>query len=665
MKRGRPESRIRPRRSSAPAGSAQYAWNVRERQGVVSLSGPGGVPLLDRFWTELELDSGDVLTTCQSGLFSAGPGRWTSDLANGRIAVELKIERSIEPAGVLVSVRIANRGTGPLGLRQVRVVRAEAGGRIPGALPSGEWRILRMGYAQGGAHREDPDGRMSALVSLAAERVTTRSWGQAAVRFRGAGEGLLIGFLTSEKQLAWLDFEKDRSEMAVAAACETEGREIPPGGAVDTEVLYVGWHRDLAAGLREYAAACARRMGVKLRAVPTGWSSAHSLPKDGVGEDAVIRQADFLAARRAALPLEVVQVDDGYAPAYGDWLEPAPRFPHGLEWLAGRIRERGCKPGLWVAPFVAQASSALFKAHPEWMVRDREDRPLPWDVEWSSPREPWYALDGSLFEVRRWLQQLFAALRRFGFAYFKLDFLFMGCLKGVRSRPGTRVEAYRAALAAIRAGARDAYLLGAAAPASATVGLVDGIRASHDVTAEGLPAGFREASRETHQRGWAHGALWNTDHDAVVARDLDGAGPETGRALAASVALSGGAFFSGDFLPELPEDRLAIVTGAAGNGSRKRLAGGEAAALALDLLEREYPRVLARPLGRGRYHLGVFNHADTARTLVVDLKRLGVGRAVVRRIAEGGPVLLGRSRGRFLTPPVPPHGCVELLVEAR
>lgn len=640
------------------------------------MSGPGGISLFDRFWTEIELENGDVLTTCQAGL-REGAGGWTCDLANGRIGIDLKLERCPAdparrrspvsplpppiPAGVLVSARIGNRSGEPLKVRQVRLVRADIGGR--GMAPPEEWRILRSGYAQGGAHREDQDPRMSSLVSLAGERASARSWGQAAVRLRGAAEGFVIGFVTFGSQMAWIDFDRDRGEMAVAATCETEGHEIPAGGSIETEVLYLGWHDDLGEGLREYAGLCGRRMGVRLKDVPAGWSSAHALAGDGLREEAVVRQADFLAGRGSSLALKVIQVDDGYASAYGDWLDPSGRFPHGLEWLAGRIRERGREAGLWVAPFVVHASSRLFREHPEWMVRDREGRPLGWEADGAGPAEPRYALDGSNPEVRRWLKQLFSTLRRFGFTYFKLDLLFLGCLKGMRHRPVTRVEAFREGLAAIRSGARDAYLLGCGGPGPAAVGLVDGSRPGHDVTAEGLPAGFREAARETHQMFWAHRTLWNTDHDAVVVREMDGISPETSRALAVSVALSGGAVFSGDSLPDLAADRLAILAEVAGGGTARDADSRRRAAVALDLLESEHPRLLARPLGRGKFRLGVFNHSGEARAMVVDFKRLGLTRAVVRRAPGGDSAVLGRTRGRFVTPPVPPHGCIEFVVE--
>ena len=35
---------------------------------------------------------------------------------------------------------------------------------------------------------------------------------------------------------------------------------------------------------------------------------------------------------------------------YGDW-EGNQRFPHGMKWLAGKIRELGLRAGLWLVPY--------------------------------------------------------------------------------------------------------------------------------------------------------------------------------------------------------------------------------------------------------------------------------------------------------------------------
>ncbi len=654
------------RRKPAPARAAlppypsfaapAYTFAMQESRGTVSILGPRGFPVLEKFWIEVELADGDVHTSVQSG-FTAGPGWWVTELANGRIALELSLKRATAPAGILLAVTVRNRGTEPLEVRQVRVARAALGREREAWGPVEEWRLLRMGYTFGGAHDEDPDPRTSALIPFTAERLTARSWGAAAIRFGGTPKGLVLGFTTSDRQLAWIEVRKDRGEIELAATCELEGQPVPAGGGTATETLFIGVVDDVRDGLAAYARLAAARMKVALKPVPRGWCSWYGYRHDRVTEDVMLEHAAFIAGRRDRLPLDVVLLDDGYATAPGDWLSPNDRFPAGLEKLAAGIRAHGLVPGIWVAPFLASASSALFKAHPEWMVQDDTGRPLGRDVEWAVPKEPWYALDGSHPEVQAHLRELFATLRGWGFGYFKLDFLFVGCGRGHRARPVTRAAAYREGLAAVRAGAGDAYLLGCTAPYPPSVGLVDGMRVSHDIHPGGvLWDAFAEAMRETHQRGWAHRALWNADHDVLLVRDVDRSGYDTARAIAASIGLSGGALFAGDPLPDLPEDRLELVAAT--------LAGRhDAAAVPADLFDREAPRILSLRLGRGLFRVGVFNDSTVARSTALDLETLGLTRARVSVLDGGAPRYLGSYRKRVLTPPVPARGVTLLLLE--
>jgi alpha-galactosidase len=62
------------------------------------------------------------------------------------------------------------------------------------------------------------------------------------------------------------------------------------------------------------------------------------------------------------LPFDVLQVDDGWQLAIGDW-EPNSKFPSGMSDLAAQIRATGRLAGLWLAPLVATRSSRLFREH--------------------------------------------------------------------------------------------------------------------------------------------------------------------------------------------------------------------------------------------------------------------------------------------------------------
>ncbi|MGB3454775.1 MAG: alpha-galactosidase, partial [Litorimonas sp.] len=90
-----------------------------------------------------------------------------------------------------------------------------------------------------------------------------------------------------------------------------------------------------------------------------------------VTEEAVIGMAD----RAAALKVDMLVLDDGWfrgrtddRRALGDWTADPQRFPSGIEALAGEVRARGLKFGLWFEPEMVSPDSDLFRAHPDWAV---------------------------------------------------------------------------------------------------------------------------------------------------------------------------------------------------------------------------------------------------------------------------------------------------------
>ncbi|GGN02035.1 alpha-galactosidase [Thermus composti] len=222
----------------------------------------------------------------------------------------------------------------------------------------------------------------------------------------------------------------------------------------------------------------------------------------------------------AGLPFEVFQVDDGWQRALGDW-EPNDRFPRGMAFLAERIREKGLRAGLWLAPFLVTADSPLFRERPDWVLRDREGLPLPAGFNWGKPL---YALDSGNEEVLDYLARLVERVRGWGYDYLKLDFLYAAALPGAEGE-----ERYRRAMERIREAAGEAYLLLCGAPVLASLGLADGLRVGPDVAPywdnedrsfwlqDPTGPGLRNALRTTLHRLWLMGNV-HVDPDVVYFR---------------------------------------------------------------------------------------------------------------------------------------------------
>ena len=101
--------------------------------------------------------------------------------------------------------------------------------------------------------------------------------------------------------------------------------------------------------------------------VPSGWNSWGEYYSD-INEQIVLGNLEFAAQNFRDFGMRYFQVDSGYSPYWGDWEACPQRFPHGMKWLADRIRERGMIPGIWIAPVNADVGSRTFSEHPDWFL---------------------------------------------------------------------------------------------------------------------------------------------------------------------------------------------------------------------------------------------------------------------------------------------------------
>ena len=202
-----------------------------------------------------------------------------------------------------------------------------------------------------------------------------------------------------------------------------------------------------------------------------------------------------LMAARGELPADkgrplLVQLDDGWQAAWGDWLTPNAKFPDGLRPFAAAARAAGFVPGLWLAPAALTQDSAL-AAHPEWILRDARGRPV--DCGYTAPGLWMLALDVShpeaLAHVRRVVRTL---VHEWGFGYLKCDFLHCAAMPSDGRHDGalSRAAALERLVAAIRDEAGpDTFVLGCGAPLGPCAGHVDAIRVSADAATHWLPVG--------------------------------------------------------------------------------------------------------------------------------------------------------------------------------
>jgi alpha-galactosidase len=364
----------------------------------------------------------------------------------------------------------------------------------------------------------------------------------------------LLGF-TSCRRFTGQFYLRDTSLQVVV---DTEGLELRPGESWELEEFTFRSGADREQLLAELAGRLAENHPpLRAKTPPTGWCSWYCFGPRVTAEQ-VLANLEFIAQHSPGL--KYIQIDDGYQPAMGDWLETGAAFGGDVQGVLREIRRRGFEPAIWVAPFIAEEESRLFGQHPDWFVTDAEGRPLRSDrVTFGGWRRgPWYVVDGTHPAAQGHLEMVFRTMRReWGCTYFKLDANFWGAIHGGRFHDprATRVEAYRRGMRAVLGGAGESFILGCNHPIWPSLGLIHGSRSSNDIKRSWDR--IATTGRQNLYRNWQNGRLWWNDPDAVVLMgDLP---PAEFQFHATAIYASGGMLLSGDDLTKISPDRLAML----------------------------------------------------------------------------------------------------------
>ncbi len=570
----------------------------------------------------------------------------------GSVTLEMKLYD--EHPFVLFRLSIHNQSSQPWTLHRATPLRAEAqeGSIIRlGDGREGALAFLRNGWhswsytAARQADEAGPHTRLNRLLGPAIDDPMTpmnvgagRFWSHTfgLLGDREAGQGVVLGFVSLADQFGRIFV--DCRAPSLRLETQMDGIPLVPGRRIASEWAYVQFTPLPPAvddPLAVYAAAAGRQMQARVpQRTPVGWSSWYCF-FDKVSEADVRRNLDALARLREEIPVDVVQLDDGYERAPGDWLETNRKFPAGLADLAQRIRARGFRSGLWLAPLIVRPDSRLIREYPNWLLRDERGRPVSAGFLWNHFCR---ALDPTHPEVQAWLARIIRrAVTEWGFDYLKLDFLYAGALPGRHHDPSmTRAQALRKALEIIREAAGEhVFLVGCGCPLGPGVGLLDAMRIGPDVDPHWVPHYFgrswfvrdeptmpaaRNAIRNILTRSTLHRRWWINDPDCLLVRDQDSHLTEAEvRSLASLIGLSGGLLVLSDDMPQVSEERRRYI--------QPLLPVMPESAVPVDLLDREMPERylmrIRRPWGEWTV-LAASNWSDTARSVEIELADLGL-----------------------------------------
>ena len=207
----------------------------------------------------------------------------------------------------------------------------------------------------------------------------------------------------------------------------------------------------------------------------TGYTSWYNYFQK-IDENIILR--DLKGLSRARESVNIFQIDDGYEPFVGDWLDYNGRdFPNGMKTVADAVHREGYLAGIWLAPFnVQRGKSRILKEHPDWLIRNPDGKPQLGCVAWGGA----YTLDIYNSEVREHLKKVFdTVLNNWGYDMVKLDFLYSQCRTPRDNK--TRGTIMCEAMDFLRECVGDKLILGCGVPLGPAFGVVDACRISCDV----------------------------------------------------------------------------------------------------------------------------------------------------------------------------------------
>lgn len=207
----------------------------------------------------------------------------------------------------------------------------------------------------------------------------------------------------------------------------------------------------------------------------TGYTSWYNYFQK-IDENIILR--DLKGLSRARESVNIFQIDDGYEPFVGDWLDYNGKdFPNGMKTIADAVHREGYLAGIWLAPFnVQRGKSRILKEHPDWLIRNPDGKPQLGCVAWGGA----YTLDIYNPEVREHLKNVFdTVLNDWGYDMVKLDFLYSQCRTPRDNK--TRGTIMCEAMDFLRECVGDKIILGCGVPLGPAFGVVDACRISCDV----------------------------------------------------------------------------------------------------------------------------------------------------------------------------------------
>jgi hypothetical protein len=468
-------------------------------------------------------------------------------------------------------------------IEPIRMIKAESGSLFypnvqkcltNGAMyyDAGTIHILGSPYKKPEPYGETKGGVMKNDI-FSTDDETVQSWWNLGLFSGYNHEGISLGYIENRIGLGRLQLLKtDADQLSfVAESVFNPGFKLKPGKTISSDRFMINLAEDPYKSLEDYALIINKINQGRTNSIVNGWCNwFYTL--DHYDENEIIRNAEFASRHLKPYGLEYIQIDEGYQTSHGDWNGNA-RFPHGMKWLAEKIKSYGLKPGIWISPFVVSDTTSVFKQHPDWFLKN-EDGTLkrigPWpneNTDWfryESPKR--YGLDLTHPGAEKWFTDLIDTLvNNWGFEMIKIDFVAWTVFSAHHfyDPSYTPSQVYRKAFEIIRNVSGEKCHLLDCGPGNVTVGMINSMRIEYDQNYgygndvwKQYFIGSSCSAGAAGKRYYYHNTAWVNDADHVC---IDLLSIQQSQAAASLIALTGGNTMSGDRLFTLDASKLEIL----------------------------------------------------------------------------------------------------------
>jgi hypothetical protein len=388
--------------------------------------------------------------------------------------------------------------------------------------------------------------------------------------------GVVGGWITHDRGSGVVFSPVADGAVRMRAQIEYGRLRIRPGADAATETFAMGWFDDARMGMEAYADAIAKVYSIKLPRQQAGFCTWYMEKHAGACDEVHLPEVSAVAAKELKpYGFDFIQIDDKWQDGISangpkkNFTTHAPKgpYPGGMKKAADNISSLGLVPGIWFMPFAGTWQDPHFKDHQDWFAKNPEGK--PYETAWGGT-----CLDMTNPTVQDYVSGIVRRISHdWGYRFFKMDGYWTGsATKQVYVNNGyvedgigdatfhnpdkTNIEALRDGTRLVRkAAGPEVFLLGCCVSQNmrsfgGTFGLLDAMRVGPDTGGDiGAPHGSR--------LWFLNGRVWWNDPDCVFVRKsltLDRA-----RLNASWTAVSGQLFYTSDWMPETPAERLDIV----------------------------------------------------------------------------------------------------------